>query len=100
MGTHIMNAPVFIALSDAKMVSLINGAERRVAVAMPAVRQKTAGALLNAVARLGPNSVGVVIDCDENVFRLGYGELNAVKQLRGRLRGSAMRGASRRRACL
>ncbi len=82
MGAHAMNALIFVAMSDEKMASLIAGACRRVAVAMPAVQPRTANALLNAIRRLGPDSVGVVMDCDENVFRLGYGDLDAVKRLR------------------
>jgi hypothetical protein len=77
-----MNASVFISMSDRKMALLINGAKRRVIVAIPAVRQETASALQNAAIRLGYQNIGVVIDCDEEVFRLGYGDLKAVKSLR------------------
>jgi hypothetical protein len=77
-----MKASVFVSMSDQKMASLIDGAKRRVAVAMPAVWQQTAEALQHAIVRLGRDCVGVVIDCDEEVFRLGYGKLEAVKSLR------------------
>ena len=77
-----MTASVFVAMSDRKMASLIDGAKHRVAVAIPAVRQETARALQEAIARLGRDSVGLVMDCDEEVFRLGYGDIEALKRLR------------------
>jgi len=77
-----MKASVFVSMSDRKMASLIEAAKCRVAVATPAVRAETAKALQNASTRLGCDRVAVVMDCDENVFRLGYGDIQAVKSLR------------------
>lgn len=69
-------------MSDRKMATLIDGAKRRVAIALPAMRQGTANALQNAIVRLGRESVGVIMDCAEEVFRLGYGDIEALKGLR------------------
>ena len=64
------------------MGELIRKARDRVAVATPAIRVTTAAAICEAVVRLGQDRVGIVLDCDEEVFRLGYGDLDALKQLR------------------
>lgn len=77
-----MPAPVFTSISDHRMARLIDGAQRRVAVAAPAIRSASANALITAAARLGSDSVAIVLDCDEEVFRLGYGDLESLKQLR------------------
>jgi hypothetical protein len=73
---------VFVAMSDARMAELIRSARTRIAVALPSIRESAADALSEAVKRLGQDRVGVVLDCDEEVFRLGYGSLNALKRLR------------------
>lgn len=72
---------VFVSMSDGKMASLIGRAQRRVAVAAPAIRQLTATALLAAKCRIAPEAFAVVTDCDEEVFRLGYGDFKAIKTL-------------------
>lgn len=77
-----MTSPVFVSMASAKMASRIAAARRRVAVAAPGVRIDCAEALAAAVARLGEDSVTVVTDCDEEVFRLGYGDIAALKRLR------------------
>jgi hypothetical protein len=69
-------------MSDPKMASLIDEAMHRVAVATPAIRKETARALEGAIARLGRDNVGVVLDCHEEVFRLGYGDIDSLKKLR------------------
>jgi hypothetical protein len=73
---------VFVSLSDQKMAFLIELADRRVAIAVPAIRRQTANALQYAINRLGRENVAVIMDCDENVFRLGYGDIESLKILR------------------
>ncbi len=41
----------------------------------------SATALKDAVVRLGGHAVRVVLDCDEEVFRLGYGDVECVREL-------------------
>jgi hypothetical protein len=77
-----MMRPLFVSMSDRKMASLIAEAKRRVAVAVPAIRPYTAEALVTAARRIPPQSLAVVMDCDEEVFRLGYGDFEALKTLR------------------
>jgi hypothetical protein len=76
-----MKTSVFVSMCDQKMASLIERANARIAAAMPAVRQETARALRDAVVRLGHDKVAVVLDCDEEVFRLGYGDVEAAESL-------------------
>lgn len=73
---------LFTAMSDEKMAGLIAEARHRVIVAVPAVRDRAAKALCDAVPRLGAEFVGIVLDCDEEVFRLGYGSIEAIHLLR------------------
>ncbi len=76
-----MMPSVFQSMSDGKMASLIDAASQRVAVATPAVRRSTSAALLRAANRIGKDSVVIVTDCDEEVFRLGYGDFDALSEL-------------------
>ena len=77
-----MSSQVFTSMSGTKMAALICRANQRVAVASPGVRSDCVAALTEAVARLGQDAVTVITDCDEEVFRLGYGDIAAVKALR------------------
>lgn len=72
---------LFTAISDEKMSCLIAGANRRVILAVPAVREKSAQAIIDAISRLGQDSVGIVLDCDEEVFRLGLGDVIGTQKL-------------------
>jgi len=69
-------------MSGTKMAALISRAVQRVAVAAPGIRSECIAALTEAVSRLGQAAVTVITDCDEEVFRLGYGDIGAVRTLR------------------
>jgi hypothetical protein len=73
---------VFLSLSDSKMAALIDRAERRVALTIPGLRMNTAESLIHAADRLSQANVAVVVDCSEEVFRLGYGDLDSLQHLR------------------
>jgi hypothetical protein len=73
---------VFVGLTSSKMAGLLRQAKQRVVACMPAIRCDVAGAILEVAARLKTDAVRVVVDCDEEVFRLGYGELEAIELLR------------------
>lgn len=77
-----MSSQVFTSMSGNKMAALISRARQRVAVATPGVRSECVQALTEAVSRLGRSAVTVITDCDEEVFRLGYGDVAALKSLR------------------
>lgn len=76
----IMSQQVFTSMSDAKITSLIEGATRRVAVVTPAIHTATTNALVGAAGRLGKDSISIIMDCDEEVFRLGYGSIDTLRK--------------------
>jgi len=51
---------------------------------MPAVKKATTLALVEAAKRLGTHGVRVVLDCDDEVIRLGYGDVQCIRELRDR----------------
>lgn len=77
-----MTESVFTSMSSEKMATLIGFASERVTVAIPAIRRNVALTLIAASSRLGAEQVTIVLDCDEEVFRLGYGDFDAVQTLR------------------
>lgn len=74
-----MGSEVFKSMSPNRMAALIRSASRRVGVVAPAITDAVASALIDAHGRLGEGTVTLVIDCDEEVFRLGYGQIAAVR---------------------
>lgn len=76
-----MSTQVFTSVSGTKMAELISRALQRVAVAAPGIRSECVNVLIDAVSRLGQDAVTVITDCDEEVFRLGYGDIAAVRAL-------------------
>ncbi|MDA8746440.1 hypothetical protein N9N28_17590 [Rubripirellula amarantea] len=76
-----MHSPLFVSLSDAKIAKCISKATQRVALVAPGIGAETADAILEARSRLGHERLFVVVDCDEEVFRLGYGCLKALKKI-------------------
>ncbi len=68
-------------MSDAKAAAFIQSARRRVVLAAPAMRSDSAKAIIEAMQRLGQESVRIIMDCDEEVFRLGFGAIDAVELL-------------------
>lgn len=77
-----MSNHVFTSISAPKAAALIDATKHRVVLAAPAVRSKTADAIIRALNRLNHRAVTVIVDCDEEVFRLGYGEIEAIKRIR------------------
>ncbi len=77
-----MSRQVFTSMSSRKIEGLIQNATRRVVFAAPAFRTNVGEALAAAQERLGSGAISVIVDCDEEVFRLGYGEIDAVTLLR------------------
>ncbi len=67
--------------TDDSICELIRSANRRLVVLAPAIHTKVAEALAAQWVKLGANHVSVILDLDAEVFRLGYGELSALKLL-------------------
>ena len=76
-----MMQSLFVCISDVKISRLINNSTERVALVAPGIGMRTADALIAARHRLGEHCVFVVVDCDEEVFRLGYGSFEALQKV-------------------
>lgn len=76
-----MTQEMFVCISDAKIARLIDSAIERVALVAPGVGMETTEALIRAGKRIGEKRVYVVVDCDEEVFRLGYGSFEALEKI-------------------
>jgi hypothetical protein len=64
------------------MADAIRRATCRVVLAAPSLHKRVAEALKETFGCIGRDRITVVTDCDERVFRLGYGEIDALKLLR------------------
>jgi hypothetical protein len=72
----------FAVASDETMVELISGAHNRLVVVAPAVTTRVANALARRLDELGHLDVTVVLDSDPEVYRLGFGDLDALETIR------------------
>jgi len=76
-----MTEALFVCISDFQISRLISNSMERVALVSPGIGIQTAEALMAARKRLGDQRVFVVVDCDEEVFRLGYGSFEALQKV-------------------
>ena len=67
--------------NDESLVALIRAATRRLVVLAPGFSKPVAEAIVDAWNRLGPHVVSVIADVDAEVYRLGYGDFDALKRL-------------------
>jgi hypothetical protein len=67
--------------NDLTLSAMINGARRRVVLVAPAVSRLVAEALVGCWQSLAPSDVSVVLDMDPEVYRLGYGDPEALTLL-------------------
>ena len=72
---------IFQGMSPADMGSLILQARERVIYSAPSISDDVASALINRYTALGQKSCTVILDYDEDVFRLGYGRNEAIQML-------------------
>ncbi len=79
-----MNATplAFDAADDEALCALIAAARTRLAVIAPAVTAAVAQALVARLADLDTLALSVVLDADAEVYRLGYGDADALDLLR------------------
>lgn len=75
-----MSAPMpCVATADDKsLIALISAATRRVVYLAPGVSVEVAKALASKWSSLGKEAVSVMLDVDPEVFRLGYGDFEAL----------------------
>ncbi|WP_431266998.1 hypothetical protein [Dankookia sp. P2] len=74
---------MFVSLDSAGMAACIGGAQVSVCYAAPGIQQEPAEALAHLAKRLDPVLITVILDFDERVMRMGFGDLAAVAVLRG-----------------
>jgi hypothetical protein len=63
------------------MANIIHSAKSRVIYVAPALDEVVASALINTAKKIGFDSVSVLLDISENVFRCGYGNIEGVSLL-------------------
>lgn len=73
---------VFAVASDQALVDLIAGARTRLVVIAPALTKPVADALSRRLNDLGQLSVTVILDADPQVYRLGFGDEQALDAIR------------------
>jgi hypothetical protein len=71
----------FTQLNSEVLASLINNARSHVCYAAPGIQMKPAQALIDLAERMGPELITVFLDVDENVIRMGYGQVEAIEAL-------------------
>jgi len=67
--------------SEATILAMIQGAQERLIVLAPGLTRSVAACLSRRWQELGPDCVTVILDLDPEVYRLGYGEVEALKVL-------------------
>ena len=70
--------PLFLLLDSSRMAYEMFGAQRSVCFAAPGILEEPADALAALARRIGPELITVCLDIDEQVMRMGFGELVAV----------------------
>ena len=70
-----------ILADDPTLCGMIRGAAQRVVLLAPAISAEVGRALAEAWVALGPDAVSVTVDADPEVYRLGYGEFEALGTL-------------------
>lgn len=68
----------FTNLNSLDITSLIESATGPICIASPGIQKPIAEALCSAVEKLGPEVISVCVDFDEHVFRMGYGDIEAI----------------------
>jgi hypothetical protein len=72
----------FAALSSNRIALIISETQKKVVIATPGIHSRVADAIIATADRIGLDNVNVILDCSEKVFRLGFGDFDAVKRLK------------------
>lgn len=72
----------FTSASDDQIISLVSQAQRRLVVIAPALSAKAAEAIAARMKDLPGLSLSIIIDADPEVYRMGYGEVEALEIIR------------------
>ena len=72
----------FTTSSDDKLIALIEGAKDRLAIIAPGLTTPVAKALTGRMGELSTLSLTVILDADAEVYRMGYGDVEALEIIR------------------
>lgn len=72
---------LFHQLNTEKMCELVSNAKKQVTFIGPALSQELAAAIVKKHQLLGEDGVTIVLDYNEEIFRLGYGDHGAIELL-------------------
>ncbi len=70
---------IFTKLTQADIASHCSKAQRRIVLACPGISEDVASVIIRAASR--PIAIKLVLDCNSEVFRLGYGNFKAIQAL-------------------
>lgn len=73
---------MFLSLDSSGIARFVADAQASVCYAAPGIQQPAAEAIALVAKRLGPELITVILDFDERVMRMGFGDLTAVIALR------------------
>ena len=76
-----MPEKLYLSLDSNKLAKKISEAQESVCYAAPGILPEVAKAIVKVSQRIGTESITVCLDLNEEVFRMGYGEMSAVKKL-------------------
>jgi predicted hydrocarbon binding protein len=76
-----MHDSFFVQLNSEELALFISKALGHVCYAGPGIQMKPAQALIDLADRLGPELILVFLDVNENVIRMGYGEIQAIEAM-------------------
>jgi hypothetical protein len=68
-------------IDDNKLISVVQSVKERLLVMAPGLSTKLASVISEKWVGLGSGSVNIILDVDPEVYRLGYGTLDALKLL-------------------
>lgn len=77
-----MTDRTFAVASDEALVGLIRGARNRLVVIAPALTKAVAEAISHRLRDLGTLDITVILDSDPEVYRLGFGDVDALEAFR------------------
>lgn len=72
----------FTTATDDSLITMIGGAKERLAVIAPGLTTPVAKALAARMAELSTLSLTVILDADAEVYRMGYGDVDALEIIR------------------
>ncbi len=72
----------FCHISSSRIADLISKAHTSICYAAPGIQNEPAQAIVELTKRLGPEMVTITLDFNEDVMRMGYGDIDSVKLIR------------------